>query len=75
MARILMNGKDVPTIQHGTLEYIFKDNVVTDDMIEGVKFVPQTNGKVHVLEAPKLDEDKNAPVNLYVAGIDGISVG
>ena len=75
MARILMNGKDVPTIQHGTLEYIFKDNVVTDDMIEGVKFVPQTNGKVHVLEAPKLDEDKNTPVNLYVAGIDGIDLG
>lgn len=75
MARILMNGKDVPTIQHGTLEYIFKDNVVTDEMIEGVKFVSQQGGKVHVLEAPKIDDDKQVPVNLYVAGIDGIDLG
>jgi len=75
MSRILMNGKDVPTIQHGTLEYIFKDNKVTDDMIEGVRFVPQLNGKVHVLEMPRQDDDKQVPTNLYVAGIDGIDLG
>jgi hypothetical protein len=57
------------------LEYIFKDNVVTDEMIEGVKFVSQQGGKVHVLEAPKIDDDKQVPVNLYVAGIDGIDLG
>jgi len=44
-------------------------------MIEGVKFVPQQGGKVHVLEAPKIDDDKQVPVNLYVAGIDGIDLG
>lgn len=72
MAQVLMGVG--PTIQHGTLEYTFKDGKVTDEMIEGVKFVPQPNGKVHVLEVPRLD-NKQVPRNLYVAGIDGIDLG
>jgi len=43
-------------------------------MISGVKFVPQTTGKVHVLEVPR-EVEGNIPKNLYVAGIDGIDMG
>ena len=63
-----------PQIQHGTLEYIFKDGKVAEDMISGVKFVPQTNGKVHILEVPR-EVEGSIPRNLYVAGIDGIDMG
>lgn len=72
MAQILMNKG--PQIQHGTLEYTFKDGKVSEEMISGVKFVPQTNGKVHILEVPR-EVEGSIPKNLYVAGIDGIDMG
>ena len=73
MAQILM-GRG-PTEEIGTLDYKFKEGKVTDDNIEGVKFTPKLDGKVHILERPKEDDSKKVPVNLYVGGIDGIDLG
>lgn len=64
-----------PNIEHGTVEYKFKDGKVAESMIEGVIFKPSLNGKVHILERPKENEEGNVPQNLYVAGIDGIDMG
>lgn len=64
-----------PNIEHGTVEYKFKDGKVAESMVEGVIFKPSLNGKVHILERPKENEEGNVPQNLYVAGIDGIDMG
>jgi len=73
MAQILMgNG---PKEEIGVLDYKFKDGKVGQEFIEGVKFTPKLEGKVHILERPREDDNKKVPVNLYVAGIDGIDMG
>lgn len=50
-----------PTIEHGTVEYKFKDGKVAESMVEGVIFKPSLNGKVHILERPKENEEGNVP--------------
>lgn len=59
-------------IQIGNLEYKFKGGIQKEENIEGVRFVPNVNGKTHILELPISD---TPPPNLYVAGIDGIDMG
>lgn len=68
--------KEGPRPQIGSLEYKFKDGKHVEEAIEKVIFRPDPmKGKVHILEAPVLDQDGNIPRNLYVAGIDGIDMG
>lgn len=68
--------KTGPHIDIGRLEYKFRDNKHTEEMVEGVTFVKDNmKGKVHMLEMPVLDEDNQVPRNLYVGGIDGIDMG
>lgn len=45
-------------------------------MVDGVAFIEdKMKGKVHIIEPPVLDDNKQVPRNLYVAGIDGIDMG
>lgn len=60
------------TITIGNLEYKFRGGVHKEENIEGVRFVPNNNGKTHILELPITEQP---PANLYIAGIDGIDMG
>lgn len=72
-------------IQHGLLEYQFRNGQHTKENITGFRWIDNPNGKVHILEHPlwtlnKTDENGNPIVvdkmrNLYVAGIDSIDIG
>lgn len=64
-----------PTVEHGSLQYKFKDGKVSEETVEKIVFKPEFNGKVHIIERPKEDESGFVPRNLYVAGIDGIDLG
>lgn len=65
-----------PKIEIGNLEYKFRDNKHVEEMVENVIFKQDTlKGKIHMLEPPVLDDNKQVPRNLYVAGIDGIDMG
>lgn len=63
-----------PKEKHGTLKFKYKGNVHKDEDIEGVNFVEEMNGKVHIIELPE-ETDGVVARNLYVAGIDGIDMG
>ena len=63
-----------PKIDVGNLEYVFKDNKHIEEARSGVKFVEDMKGKIKIYEHP-LKENGEIPLNLYVAGIDGIDIG
>lgn len=64
-----------PKIETGRLEYTFKNNVQSEETLDKIKFVPDVNGHVRILEHPVIGEGGEVPRNLYVAGIDGIDMG
>lgn len=65
-----------PKINIGNLEFKFRNNQHIEEMVEGVVFMEDSmKGKIHVLEPPVLDDENKVPINLYVAGIDGIDMG
>lgn len=59
----------------GDLVFNFTDNKHVASAISGVRFVPNPNGKVIIIEHPIEGESKKGFRNLYVAGIDGIDLG
>lgn len=59
----------------GQLEYIFNENVHTEEAKNGVRFIPNPKGKVCIIEHPIKSEHGADFRNLYVAGIDGIDMG
>lgn len=81
--------KECPSIDIGYIEYLYKNNNHSPENISGFKWIPNSNGKIKILEHPiwtlssKRDEDgkiiwnpPNEPVkDLYVIGIDGIDIG
>lgn len=81
--------KQTPPIEIGNIGYIYKDNVHTPQNITGIKWSPNINSKIKILEhpiwtlPPKKDETGKIiwtpPIekvrNLYVIGIDGIDIG
>lgn len=64
-----------PHIDVGQLEYNFTNNVHQEESIESVRFIPNNNGKIKILEHPIKGENGQVPKNLYIAGIDGIDMG
>lgn len=80
--------KQCPKIDSGFLEYTYKGNVHTEQNITGFRWIPNSDGKIKILEHPlwTLPERKNIKgevewkppektQNLYVIGIDGIDIG
>ncbi|MDY2736747.1 hypothetical protein [Intestinibacter sp.] len=68
--------KKGPRVLTGNLEFKFRDNKHIEEMVDGVAFIEdKMKGKVHIIEPPVLDDNKQVPRNLYVAGIDGIDMG
>ena len=59
----------------GQLEYEFLENVHREEAKNGVRFIPNPNGKVCIIEHPIKSENGADFRNLYVAGIDGIDMG
>lgn len=59
----------------GQLEYSFQDNIHSESAKNGVRFIPNPNGKVCIIEHPIKSENNSDFRNLYVAGIDGIDMG
>ena len=59
----------------GQLEYIFQNNVHSEEAKNGVRFIPSDKGKVCIIEHPIKSENGVDFRNLYVAGIDGIDMG
>ena len=68
--------KEAPPIQRGYMEFIYSGPERKRENIIGVRFKPNLNGPVRILEEPLWEMD-NSPIiqNLYVAGIDGIDIG
>lgn len=71
----IREDKVCPPIFKGSLEYTFIDGKHEDSHISGVKFIPNNNGKVLILEHPIKDNNNQHFTNLYVAGIDAIDMG
>lgn len=80
--------KKCPPIETGFLEYKYKDGAHVEQNLDGFKWIPNSNGKIKILEHPlwtlpeKRDEEGNViwrpPErirDLYVIGIDGIDIG
>ena len=80
--------KKCPPIETGFLEYKYKDGAHIEQNLDGFKWIPNSNGKIKILEHPlwtlpeKRDEEGNViwrpPErirDLYVIGIDGIDIG
>lgn len=67
--------KQGPTIQRGTMEWDLEGGVQKKECIKGVRFTPDNNGSVLILEPPMRDESNTLAKNMYVAGIDGIDLG
>lgn len=59
----------------GNLVFNFRDGKHTQNAISGVRFVPDSKGKVVIIEHPLDGQSKTGFRNLYVAGIDGIDIG
>jgi hypothetical protein len=58
------------------MEFVYSGPSRTRDCITGVRFKPNPNGPVHILEEPLWESDDSEKIkNLYVAGIDGIDIG
>ena len=68
--------KEAPPIQRGYMEFIYSSPERKRENIIGVRFKPNPNGPIRILEEPLWEKD-NSPIiqNLYVAGIDGIDIG
>ena len=68
--------KQAPPIQRGYMEFVYSGPDRKREYITGVRFRPNPNGPIRMLEPP-LWEESNQPIvnNLYVAGIDGIDIG
>lgn len=82
--------KQCPDIETGFLEYKFKDGKHVEQNIDGFRWIPDSNGKIKILEHPiwllqdEIDEETGKPTKvypkdklrgLYVIGIDGIDIG
>ena len=87
LARIRMHKNDgqIPVEELGTLDFIFKNGKHTAENVDGVRWIKDNKGLVHIIEHPlwlikKTNEEgqivSNSEMrNLYVAGIDGIDIG
>ena len=85
VAHIRIHQNDCPKPERGELSYIFKDGQRSKENIAGVKWTPNANGSVQIVEHPiwtqdTLDAEGNVRHyermdNLYVAGIDSIDLG
>lgn len=72
-----------PRPEQGYIDYIYKNGKHTFDNVDGIKWTPNKNGKVLILEHPIWSELYKSEDNtsyqkmndLYVAGIDGIDIG
>ena len=67
--------KQAPPIQRGYMEFIYNSPERKRENITGVKFKPNPNGPVFILEDPLETENHQKVNNLYVSGIDGIDIG
>ena len=59
----------------GQLEYMFQDNIHSEEAKNGIRFIENNKGKVCIIEHPIKSENGTNFRNLYVAGIDGIDMG
>jgi len=57
------------------MEFIYSGPERKRENITGVRFKPNPNGPVRILEHPLWEDDSPIIQNLYVAGIDGIDIG
>lgn len=62
--------KTTPKPIVGEMKWIYENKHIV-----GVKFVPNKNGHVEIMEEPQLNEQGQHVANLYVAGIDSIDAG
>lgn len=69
MSRIKIMKELPKTYQVGNLSWNYKDNA---DEIIGVRFTPDNNGKIIIVEQPITDDIGKPLPNLYVAGVDSI---
>ena len=67
--------KQAPPIQRGYMEFIYSGPERKRENIIGVRFKPNPNGPVRILEEPLWEDGSPIIQNLYVAGIDGIDIG
>ena len=67
--------KEAPPIQRGYMEFIYSGPERKRELITGVRFKPNPNGPVRILEHPLWEDGSPIIQNLYVAGIDGIDIG
>ena len=69
--------KQAPSIQRGYMEFIYNGPERKRENITGVRFKPNPNGPIRILEHPVWEEGSKKEIvnNLYVAGIDGIDIG
>ena len=58
------------------MEFVYSGADRKRESIVGVRFKPNPQGPVHILEEPLWEIEKSEKIhNLYVAGIDGIDIG
>ena len=57
------------------MEFTYNNPDRKRENITGVKFKPNPNGPIYILENPVEDDSHDKINNLYVAGIDGIDIG
>lgn len=69
------NKNQAPEIQRGYMEFTYKNPDRKRESITGVKFKPNPNGPIYILEHPIEDDTHDKINNLYVSGIDGIDIG
>ena len=69
--------KEAPSIQRGYMEFIYSGPERKRENITGVKFKPNPQGPVYILEHPIWENNQKQEKirNLYVSGIDGIDIG
>ncbi len=67
--------KEAPPIQRGYMEFTYNGPERKRENIIGVRFKPNPNGPIYILEHPIEEEGHLKIRNLYVAGIDGIDIG
>lgn len=68
--------KQAPPIQRGYMEFVYSGPERTRQNIVDVRFKPNPQGPVYILEHPLWQENNEEKIkNLYVAGIDGIDIG
>lgn len=80
--------KEGPKIQNGDLQFVFKSADHSLSNASDVKWIPDENGPIHIIEHPLWTDDNANKIkgqekekvfdimnNLYVAGIDSIDMG